>query len=270
LNQIEEITTGSNDNYKDRSNLTIFHSILSSKLPEPEKSITRLSDDAQVLMMAGTLTTAWVLEVTTFWLLSLPLVLCKLKEELAEVILNPEDIGKIPLPVLEIMPYLNAVMKEGFRLSYGVSCRLARIDPDNPIQFTDRDTGKKYTIPPRTPVGMTNVQIHHDESLFPNSKAFDPERWLRPNSKSLEKYMVSFTGGSRQCLGINLAHAELYLALSAIWRQWGSSGENGVRGVDDVGVLELYETGLRDVEIESDAFLPIPQKGSKGIRLKLF
>jgi len=270
LKQIEEITSGSNDNYKDRSHPTIFHSILSSKLPESEKSITRLSDDAQVLMMAGTLTTAWVLEVTTFWLLTLPLVLRKLKEELTEAIPNPEDIGNIPLPVLEKLPYLNAVMKEGFRLSYGVSCRLARIDPDNPIEFTDRETGKNYTIPPGTPVGMTNVQIHHDQNLFPNSKAFDPERWLQPNSKSLEKYMVSFTGGSRQCLGINLAHAELYLALSAIWRQWGSAGENGVRGVDDVGVMELYETGLRDVEIESDAFLPIPQKGSKGIRLKLF
>jgi hypothetical protein len=68
-------------------------------------------------------------------------------------------------------------------------------------------------------------------------------------------------------LGINLAHAELYLGLSAIWRQWGS---REVRGVDDIGIFELFETGVRDVEIESDAFLPIPQKGSKGIRALAF
>jgi hypothetical protein len=45
---------------------------------------------------------------------------------------------------------------------------------------------------------------------------------------------------------------------------WGS---REVRGVDDVGCLELYGTGKRDVEIGSDAFLPIVQKGSKGIRV---
>ena len=80
-------------------------------------------------------------------------------------------------------------------------------------------------------------------------------------------YMVSFTGGSRQCLGINLAHAEMYLGLAAIWRMWGS---RECRGEDDVGVFELFETGLRDVEIESDAFLPIQQPGTKGIRVKAF
>lgn len=79
--------------------------------------------------------------------------------------------------------------------------------------------------------------------------------------------MVSFTGGSRQCLGINLAHAEMYLGLSAIWRMWGS---RECRAVDDVGFFELYETGLRDVEIESDAFLPIQQPGTKGIRVSAF
>ena len=68
-------------------------------------------------------------------------------------------------------------------------------------------------------------------------------------------------------MGINLAHAELYLCLSAIWRVWGSKD---VRGQDDVGWFELFDTGLRDVEIESDAFLPIQQKGTKGIRVKAY
>jgi hypothetical protein len=68
-------------------------------------------------------------------------------------------------------------------------------------------------------------------------------------------------------MGINLAHAELYLGLASIWRLWGSKY---VRGDDDEGYMELYETGLRDVEIESDAFLPIQQKGSNGIRVKVY
>jgi cytochrome P450 len=219
--------------------------------------------------MAGTLTTAWVFELILYWLLRQPSTLRKLKEELTLAIPEPSMIGTIPLPELENLPYLNAVMKEGFRLTYGVSCRLARIDPDNEIVFTDRlkEIGKEHVIPRNTPVGMTCVQIHHNPTIFPDAKKFEPERWLEGKNKGIDKYMVSFTAGSRQCLGINLAHAELYLGLSAIWRVWGS---RDIRGEDDVGFFELWETGLRDVEIESDAFLPIAQPGSKGIRVKAF
>ena len=59
-------------------------------------------------------------------------------------------IGTLPLPVLEQLPYLNAVMKEGFHLAYGVSQRLARIDPDNPIIFMDGE--KRWVAPARQSV----------------------------------------------------------------------------------------------------------------------
>ena len=68
-------------------------------------------------------------------------------------------------------------------------------------------------------------------------------------------------------MGINLAYCELYLGLSALWRVWGS---REVRGGDDRGWFELWGTGRGDVEIESDAFLPIMRKGSKGIRVKVY
>ncbi|KAH8594870.1 cytochrome P450 [Bisporella sp. PMI_857] len=266
LAQIANIRAGKNDKWKDKEYPTIFQSILNSKLPDEEKSTTRLSDDGQVLMMAGTLTTAWVLEVTTFWLLSKPEILRKLKGELKEVFPNPDDVGTVPLPTLEALPYLTAIIKEGLRLTYGVSCRLARIDPDNSIAFTNKVTGKEYLIPAGTPVGFTSVQIHHDETIFPDSKTFSPERWMNGKGQHLEKYILSFGGGSRQCLGMNLAYMEMYLILSAIWRRWGSVDVQ--EGKVD-GTLVLYETGLRDVEIESDAFLPIQQPGSEGIRLRV-
>ncbi|KAH7348389.1 cytochrome P450 [Rhexocercosporidium sp. MPI-PUGE-AT-0058] len=270
LAQIKDIQASAASKYQDLDDSdipTIFHSILFSKLPPEEKTVTRLSDDAQVLTMAGTLTTAWVFELVMFWLIRQPTTLSKLKAELTTAIPRLDMIGNISLPVLEQLPYLTAVIKEGLRLTYGVSCRLARIDPDNAMVFTDAATGKEWTIPPGTPVGLTSVQIHHDERIFPDSKKFSPERWLDGKNRELDKYMVSFTGGSRQCLGMNLAYAEMYLGLSAIWRQWGS---RECRGKDDVGIFDLWETGLGDVEIESDAFLPIQQPGTKGIRVKAF
>jgi cytochrome P450 len=125
-NQIHTGGGGLNDAHKDYAHPTIFVSILDSKLPEHKKRDVRLSDDTQVLTMAGTLTTAWALEVVMFWLLRQPKTLRKLKDELKTVIPSLDMIGTLPLPVLEQLPYRNAVMKEGFRLTYGVSCRLAR------------------------------------------------------------------------------------------------------------------------------------------------
>lgn len=53
-------------------------------------------------------------------------------------------IGSLPLPVLEQLPYLSAVMKEGLRLTYGVSSRLSRIDPYKPIEYVDPAINGKY------------------------------------------------------------------------------------------------------------------------------
>jgi len=263
MSQISALKASLNTDYKSVSHNTIFNSILDSKLPPLEKSVARLSQDAEIVVSAGTLTTSWTLEVITYWLIQQPSTLQKLKTELKIALPDPHAI--VPLPVLEQLPYLNGVIKEGLRLTYGVASRHARISPDKPIIFLDGE--KEWVIPPGTPVGMTSVQIHHDENIFPDSKKFLPERWLDGKSKDLDRYMVAFGGGSRKCLGLNLAYAELYLCLSAIWRSWGS---NKYREEGDEGIFELFETGLRDVEIESDRFVPGQQPGSQGVRARLF
>ena len=50
---------------------------------------------------------------------------------------------------------------------------------------------------------MSCVLMHHDERVFPDSYRFLPERWTdREERKRLEKYMVAFSKGSRQCVGL--------------------------------------------------------------------
>ncbi|KAH8704309.1 cytochrome P450 [Phaeosphaeriaceae sp. PMI808] len=245
--QVLKIMGGESEGWRSREHPTIFHEVLSSKLPPEEKTIERLADDAQMVVMAGTLTTAATLEIIFFWLLSQPETLQKLKDELSMAIPNLNDASNVPPPTLEALPYLTAVIKEGLHLSYGV------------MTFTDKDTGKKWVIPAGTPVGSTSVLIHRDESIYPNSEKFSPERWLDGRGSGLEKYLVSFCAGSRRCFGENLAYAEIYVGLAAIWRVWGSCDEHG---------MSLWETTKRDVEIESDQFVPAAQKGSKGIRVK--
>jgi cytochrome P450 len=52
-------------------------------------------------------------------------------------------------------------------------------------------------------VSMSSWMMHRNSSIFPNPDVFEPERWLDPNAaKRLEKYLVAFSKGSRQCVGI--------------------------------------------------------------------
>lgn len=50
---------------------------------------------------------------------------------------------------------------------------------------------------------MTAFIMHHNENLFPDSDSFIPERWSEREGgpASLERYMVTFSKGSRQCIG---------------------------------------------------------------------
>jgi len=250
---------------------TIFHEILQNpSLPESDRTVLRLKSEALIVVAAGTLTTSWALSVAIYHLLASPRILIRLKAEL-NAAFSIDSTVQVPLARLEQLPYLNAIVQEALRLSYGVSSRLQRI-PHEALPFSASE-GKTWVIPPGTPVGMTSVLLHHNESIFPNSKEFWPERWLE--NPRLDKYLVSFSKGSRHCLGINLAYAEMRLCLAGIFRRFGSSElrESGPVDKDltknDLGVLSLFETTIRDVEIVADGFIPLRAQGSKGIRIQI-
>ena len=111
---------------------------------------------------------------------------------------------------------------------------------------------------------MTSLLVHLDPTVFPEPYEFRPERWI--NASNLDRYLVAFSKGSMQCLGINLAYAELYIVLAKIFRSYGS---NLVRFGGDVGQISLYETGVRDVECSRDRFIPLPEAGSQGVRIRV-
>lgn len=227
--------------------------------------MSRLKDEAAIVVGAGTLTTSWTLSVATYHLLARPEILIKLKTELA--ILN-RDVQPIPLADLENCQYLVAVVQEAIRLSYGVASRLQRISPEKEMVFRDEKSKRDWIIPPGRPVSMTSVLVHQDSSFFSDPHLFRPERWIE--NPRLDRFLVSFSKGSRQCLGINLAYTELYLCLYGIFSRFGSRGSHGeVRMSEDEGVLELFETGPSDVEVHADGFIPLPAEGSQGVRIKV-
>lgn len=264
--QVAQLASGSDDEWSGKEIQPIFRTVLnSSKLPPDERSVDRVAQDAQMLLMAGTLTMASTLEHLIYWMVDNPDVLRKLKEELRSAMPSVDDVGKVPLTTLESLPYLTAVIKESVRLIYGNSTPHFRFDPDQPLVFEDRMTGKSWVIPPKTSVGMTSVLLHHNELHFPNSTKFDPERWLGDEGKRLDKYNVGFGKGGRICLGMNQAYGTLRLVLAQIWRLWASPDVNIG---DEIGVLSLYDTSSHDVQMKGDFFVAAYNK-PQGVEFKV-
>lgn len=67
--------------YSDLAHPTLFDEILQSNLPKSDKNVSRLKDEAAIVVAAGTLTTSWALSVATCHLLASPRTLTKLKED---------------------------------------------------------------------------------------------------------------------------------------------------------------------------------------------
>ncbi|KAL8858235.1 MAG: hypothetical protein Q9178_005247 [Gyalolechia marmorata] len=249
LSQVHQFLA-TRDTLQRKTHTTVFDAILDDPdLPASEKTPSRLAWESQLLLGAGTLTTAHVLQSTSYHLLTNPPILHKLTHELHAA--AAEHSCPIPLHILEHLPYLNAVIAEGLRISNAVMHRLQRVHPDTPLHYRD------WTIPPGIPVGMSPPLIQYNETLFPNPHTFDPERWMPfEETKTLQAYIFVFGKGSRICAGRELAYTELYMALAKVF--------GGMVG----GELRVWETEReRDVDVVKDYFVGSVGEGGRGVRV---
>ena len=262
--QIGEIKAGISSDEKDagkpaadqdKANGNIFETLLNSDLPPEERSGERLVEDAQIIVGAGSTTTSSALALATYYIITDPAILNKLMTELKTAMPDTHQHHHPVLPLIELekFPYLTAVVLEALRISYGVSHRLQRVSPEVSFRYHD------VVLPAGTPVSMSSVLIHDNESIFPEPREFKPERWLplETTGAALQKYLVSFSRGSRQCLGIHLGWAELYIGLASVFGRFGGK----MRIVDTVRE--------RDVELYHDFFTPTPKVGSEGIIMEI-
>ncbi|KAI3333842.1 cytochrome P450 [Ustulina deusta] len=234
-------------NPKDR--FAVFRTLLQhNSLPPHEKRFDRISHEAVTLLAAGGETTASTLMMAVYFILTdKNNVLSRLREEVDS--LMSTGVSRPSVADLERLPWLTAIIKETLRIST-ITARLTRVAPEEALQFND------WVMPAGTAISMTLREISFDPEIFPSPMAFQPERWLpsNPNLDRCNRYLVAFGRGSRMCLGINLAHAELYIAIATIFRR---------------REFELHDTVReRDVDFSRDFFVGETSASSKGVRVK--
>ncbi|KAF5345151.1 hypothetical protein D9758_009719 [Tetrapyrgos nigripes] len=125
----------------------------------------------------------------------------------------PDSNTPISYETLEKLPFLTAVIKESLRLSIGVPVGLLR-----EVQPTSAKI-MGYEIPRGTIVSMGATFMHWSPDLFPDPFKFSPDRWLQDRDRQLDSYLVPFSRGPRQCIGMNLAWCELYLVMGYLFRK---------------------------------------------------
>ncbi|SLM35246.1 cytochrome p450 [Lasallia pustulata] len=245
--QVEDIRHGNDLSYEQSGHRTIFHSLLESKLPFPEMKRDRLRDEAFSLITAGSITTAHVLRAVSYHIAADPAVRQKLFQELRTVM--PKRADRPKLQDLERLPYLTAVIREGLRINNPVTHRQCRAFPDKALRYNG------LTVPPGTLIHVTALLIHENERIFPEPRAFKPERWLGPIEQQPQRYLVPFVRGTRACLGINLAWAELYLILATVFRRFDFDISSVIRE--------------RDIDVAADMIIGVPASDSQGIIVKV-
>ena len=95
---------------------------------------------------------------------------------------------------------------------------------------------------------MTLRDVLFDPEIFPHPNAFKPDRWL-------DGYLVTFSKGTRSCLGINIAYSDIYLGVAALVSRFD---------------MKLYDFDRRrDLDFVRDTFVGLPSTESKCVRVKI-
>ena len=102
--KIERILSGEEEKNEKSEHRAVFYEMKYSNLPPSEKTAYRLAAEASTFLGAGTETTARTLAVASYYLISNPEMMVKLKSELKNVM--PTLDTAVSLPVIENQPYL--------------------------------------------------------------------------------------------------------------------------------------------------------------------
>ncbi|PVH92548.1 putative benzoate 4-monooxygenase cytochrome P450 [Periconia macrospinosa] len=225
---------------------SMFHHLLRSDIPDAEKSTERLNAEAVSFLGAGTYPTAATTIFVAYYILADPKIEERLREDLKDVMANFDE--EVPnFTKLEQIEYLSACIKEGLRL-LRLFRRKSRISTDLDLQYGN------FTIPKGTPVSLSPYTMHMDPEVFPEPEKFKPDRWLGGNlDPRMKRNLNPFLGGSRNCIGMHVAWAQMYLMLGTLFRpnknyrlKLGDCDESDVYPVVDneFGVAKYDSRGL--------------------------
>ncbi|KAI1501223.1 cytochrome P450 [Biscogniauxia marginata] len=152
----------------------------------------------------------------------------KIYEDLANEIRNAfNDETEINMQNTVRLEFLNACLNEVLRVYPPATDPPPRVSPGGEIEG-------KY-LPPGVLIGISQVATMSNPLNFHEPEAFRPQRWLPPTDPRYDPVFANdnhaafkpFSYGPRDCLGKNLAYAEMRLIMSKIFFKYDFRLEPG-------------------------------------------
>ncbi|KAK6224302.1 cytochrome p450 [Colletotrichum tabaci] len=186
-----------------------FMSYILQGSDEKAMTVDEMYAAAQVLIVAGSETTATGLTAATYLLCENPHTLARLTAEIRNAF---EDEDGITIQSTAGLSYLNAVIEEALRLGPPGPGTFPRVVPDG-----GRTVCGSF-VPAGYSVGVHHLSINRSPAHFREHDGFHPERWLDdPRFESDKKAAAQpFSFGPRNCIGKNLAYAEIRTILARV------------------------------------------------------
>ena len=184
--------------------------------------------DGRVLTMAvsmafaGSETTAISLAAVFYYLLKNPRCYQKLMQELDGALesgtIEARPSGITTWAESQKLPYLDACIKEAFRLHPAAGLIIERIVPKQGAEICGE------VIPGGTIVGCNAWVIHRRAEVFgEDAEIYRPERWLEADPdvrRKMEGSMLHFGMGARTCIGKNISLLEIYKLVPSFLRRF--------------------------------------------------
>lgn len=164
--------------------------------------------EGNILLNAGSDTTGIALTNVIWQLLANPKTLAKLREELDAVLQPDEPVA--PFDRVKHLPYLRACLDEAMRLAPPNSMNLPRLTPPQGMSING------HWIPGDTTVHSPTYTVHRNPQVFPEPDSFNPDRWLGEHGKDLQQHFLTFSAGSRGCIGRNITYLEQIIVVASL------------------------------------------------------
>ncbi|KAK0641271.1 cytochrome P450-like protein [Cercophora newfieldiana] len=178
------------------------------------------------MAFAGSETTAISLSAVFYFLLKNPAALAALRAEIDDAArqgrFSDYETGLVTWHESQTLPYLDACVKEAFRLHPAPGLPMERIVPEGGLEIAG------HKVPGGTIVGCSAWVVHMNKEIFgEDEEAFRPERWLvgkgegeEQRVKVMNGTMLQFGMGSRTCIGKNISLLEIYKLVPSMLRRF--------------------------------------------------
>lgn len=186
-----------------------FQALMEDKNGKPNNlEMGEVVSECNIMMNAGSVTTAIAIANVIFQLIKNPHCMDKLREELDSVLEEDEVIADYDK--IKHLPYLRACLDESLRIYPPTPHNLGRETPAEGTNILGEWVAGK------TSVGMSAYVAHWDEGIYPEPHKYLPERFLGEEGKALGPYFIAFSAGARSCIGRNISYLEQAKAVASI------------------------------------------------------